>query len=220
MIAYRDTLNILKDEVFRNEGMSYEDFQNMPRRDLTDNEIAGLKTAVEHREKVIEHGPSLGDTFGQPSGTNNFNYSLGLWGDVLLVHDGNVAWGYFRHAGMFDKVQHDSGQNPIIEADPIFGVHYAPESKFWGYDVQIGLKPHQGDGYRAYNAWLNALTHIGKPYNWNFANKWDMAAFYCSSLVWRCYYDAGWDIDLNGGPDVLPDDLYNLSYFAVWQRAD
>lgn len=220
LIAYRETLNIPKEEMFNNgkAGMTWEEFKNLPRRELTDEEITGLQKALEERKKVVEHGPSLGDQFGNPTGTNNFDYTNALWGDILVVHDGNAAWGYFRHAGMYDKDLDFPGGYPIIHSTPADGVHHVPEEVFKHYDVQVGLKP-SSDGYVAINANRNARTHNGKSYNWTFNHKEYTNSFYCSSLVWRSYYDAGRDIDSNGGGFVSPDDIYYSDWLIAWQYA-
>ncbi len=45
----------------------------------------------------------------------------------------------------------------------------------------------------------NAISYIGKPYNYFLANKWWIDAFYCSSLVWRSWYNVSTDYDLDDG---------------------
>jgi uncharacterized protein YycO len=182
--------------------------------------VAELQADVEHRNKAEESITPLGDSFGNPSGQNNFDYSSALWGDILLVHEGTVPWGYFRHIGMFDSTRYVEGVSPIIEADPALGVHFAPTNKFLHYDQQFGLKPLAGYGWVAQGALRNAITHLGKPYSYDFLNKWRTDILYCSSLVWRAYYDAsGWDLDSTDGGFVSPDDIYYSHFLVTWQVA-
>jgi hypothetical protein len=164
LVEYRDSLEIPKDEPFTSgeEGITWEKFSNLPRRALTGDEVAELKEAAEQRTNDMEYGIAGGDLFGGTSGTNNFDYSSALFGDILLVHEGTVPWGYFRHIGMFDRGRYDANQWPILEAMPNYGVHFAPISQFVTYDQQVGLKPHPGYGYVAYSAHMHALMHLGQ----------------------------------------------------------
>lgn len=52
-----------------------------------------------------------------------------------------------------------------------------------------------------------AESHQGFGYNWNFANKTTTDRFYCSQLVWRAWYNQGYDLDVNGGLVVSPADI-------------
>lgn len=224
LIKKRESMSISLEESFnRGEaGITWEEFKNLPRRAFTDEEVTGLKRAAEERKKVVEHGPSLSDSFGNPTGTNNFDYSTALSGDILLLHEGFVLWGYYRHGGMFDRDKYEWLLAPIIEASTTDGVHYAPEGKFWHYDQQVGFKVHPGFGAVAFQANLNASSHVTyppKPYNWDFWHKERTDSFYCSSLIWRAYYDAGMDIDYDGGGLVTPDDIARSPNLRVWQTA-
>lgn len=221
-IAYRDTIDIPIFEVLQQKGMTYEEYKDLSREEVMPDEITESATAGKGRDRVQAQTRSSGfsDAWGTPSGSNSFDYYWALWGDILLVHDGDVPWGYFRHVGMFDTDQKENGLDPIIEADPTYGVHYASEEKFLGYDQQVGYKPIHGYGYNSYNALIESRTHLDKPYNYDIFNKTTTEEFYCSQLVWRSYYDVGWDLDTDGGNAVLPDDLTNMNYLRVWQTAD
>lgn len=57
-----------------------------------------------------------------------------------------------------------------------------------------------------------AKSKIGTPYCLNIFNKWDEKNFYCSSLVWRAWYNASKDYDLSLGgiiTFVSPSDIAN-----------
>ncbi len=57
-----------------------------------------------------------------------------------------------------------------------------------------------------------ASSQVGKPYNWNFFNKWDTSRYYCSQLVWRAWLTQGNDIDyVTIDSIVTPAELVNSS---------
>lgn len=222
LIKKRESTSIsLKESFDRGDaGITWEEFQNHPRRAFTDEEVTGLQKAAEERKKVVEHGPAMSDSFGNPTGSNTFDYSTALWGDILLLHEGWVVWGYYRHAGMYDK-DRVPPLDPIIEASSDAGiVLYASEYKFQHYDQQVGFKIQPGFGAVAIQANLNARSHLYKPYSWDFWHKERTDTFYCSSLLWRAYYDAGMDIDYDGGGLVTPDDIARSPNLRVWQTAN
>ena len=65
-----------------------------------------------------------------------------------------------------------------------------------------------------------AAKQIGKSYNTNFTEKWNEEKFYCSSLVWRAYHEAGLEIDGNADETddfnvVFPSDIYKCDKMKV-----
>ena len=61
---------------------------------------------------------------------------------------------------------------------------------------------------------------IGKPYNTNFTEKDNDAKFYCSSLVWHAYREAGLETDYNIDEItdynvVFPSDIYKCDKMKV-----
>lgn len=202
------------EEAIKDLGMTLEEFKNLPRREVTEAEIKARMGAAEKAKADPNEGArgnSLGDFFGSPQGnSNNFNYSNAFYGDILLVHDGWVPWGYFRHAGMYDNDFRATDRLTIYTSQPGVGVSRVSEDVFRNhYDVQSGF--WDPDSWPAgYNATVYAYIQSDvqpKPYNYAIWNKWDTTKFYCSSLVWRAYYNNGVDIDFDGGGAVLPDDI-------------
>lgn len=65
-----------------------------------------------------------------------------------------------------------------------------------------------------------AVAQLNKPYNWLFANKWNTDAYYCSSLVWRAWFNVNSKYDLSpASPICAPMDIYNsLNKRFVYQE--
>ena len=61
----------------------------------------------------------------------------------------------------------------------------------------------------------NGFQYLNKPYSL-LASKSDTDKFYCSLLNWRQYKDYGIDLDSDGGPMVLPFDIYWHDDVAIY----
>ncbi len=162
------------------------------------------------------------DKFGDGDGVNACDFSVAKKGDVLLVHDGFVAWGWHAHAGIFYGgtgvyATIESNSNQSYFGDPRPGVHFEPISH-WNNDydfcriMRVRTWP-LSTSYRA-KAAEYAKKQLGKPYNFNWLWKWSTSKFYCSQLVWAGYYRTSkWyariNIDANPADTwVAPDELY------------
>ncbi|BBB33311.1 hypothetical protein TTHT_1854 [Thermotomaculum hydrothermale] len=160
--------------------------------------------------------------FGNGDGVNSCDFSVARKGDVLLVHNGFVAWGWHAHAGIFyggtgvyATIESNANQNYF--GDPRPGVHFEPISH-WNNDydycriMRVNTWP-LSTSYRA-KAAEYARAQLGKPYNFNWLWKWATDKFYCSQLVWAGYYRTSkWyariNIDANPADTwVAPDELY------------
>ena len=159
---------------------------------------------------------------GGGDGHNACSFSSARKGDVLLVHDGVVVWGWYAHAGiwyggtgMYATIE--SNANESYFGDPNPGVHYEPASH-WNDDydycrlMRVNTWP-LSTSYRS-KAADYARDQLGKPYNFNWVWKWSTSKFYCSQLVWAGYYRTSkWyariDIDANPADTwVAPDELF------------
>ncbi|WP_066632641.1 hypothetical protein [Desulfolucanica intricata] len=151
---------------------------------------------------------SLGDE--SPTGTNSISYTAFEDGDMIVVHDGICAYGYYRHAGTYDedngkfvsaqKSEQGNGTGVIWEDKDWYRNNYDEAAGYWvpDYDNEIRneirnfiidyLKEQLGDNYA-------------------FTSFYNRDSWYCSKLPW-----VGWkeyySVDLNGtGGLCLPDDL-------------
>ncbi len=160
--------------------------------------------------------------FGNGDGVNSCDFSVAKKGDVLLVHNGFVAWGWHAHAGIFyggsgvyATIESNANQNYF--GDPHPGVHFEPISH-WNNDydfcrIMRVITWPLSHSYRA-KAAEYARQQLGKLYNFNWLWKWRTDRFYCSQLVWAGYYRTSkWyariNIDANPADTwVAPDELY------------
>ncbi len=163
-----------------------------------------------------------GVKFGDGDGVNMCDLSMAIKGDVLLVHNGFVPWGWHSHAGIFyggtgvySTIESDCNQNYF--GDPHPGVHFEPVSH-WNNDydfcrIMRVITWPLSTSYRS-KAAEYARKQLGKPYNFNWLWKWATDKFYCSQLVWAGYYRTSkWyaRIDIDAVPSdtwVAPDELY------------
>ena len=149
------------------------------------------------------------------SGTNNLDFGVAWYGDVVLGRNGWSPVGYWGHNASYDP---DFGWRPICESTPSGGVHYSTRERWWyGYDKAALYRVRTYDWVRYYSTWYTYYQY-GKPYDWWF-NKWDQSRFYCSELAWASYY--WWfGIDLEyGDPNfVTPDNLAQTgwTYCIAW----
>ena len=101
-----------------------------------------------------------------------------------------------------------------------FGENYSPIGKdgvqryhnYWqnkpGGKILLGNKVSSLKKRKAAASW--AESQVGKPYNWNFLNKWDTGRYYCSQLVWRAWLNQGNNIDyITADTIVTPAELVN-----------
>ncbi|MFU8692747.1 YiiX/YebB-like N1pC/P60 family cysteine hydrolase (plasmid) [Rossellomorea sp. FS2] len=130
--------------------------------------------------------------------------SVGTEGDVLATMDSSSSKGIFNY-GHAAIVRWDD--NYTIEAYPNGGVQYKKNDWKTRYNKVRGFWV-KGASLSHYDKAENyAKAQLGEPYNTGFG-KWPTDRWYCSQLVWRAWYQQGFDID-DGGSVVSPADLYN-----------
>lgn len=129
--------------------------------------------------------------------------ALGSVGDILVTYTGGTSSSAFFLPGHAAIVARDKYKT--VESYPWqFPIYNSPTKKDgvqylaneWGDKNQVfGLRVN-GAPYSAYvNAATYAEQQVGKPYNLNFFWKSRTDSFYCSQLVWRAWYNQGYDID-------------------------
>lgn len=142
--------------------------------------------------------------------------AVGNAGDILVTLEGkssgSSAWAG-GHAGVVSDV---SGY--VVESfgnkGDLNGVRHWPNDWATRYSHVRGLwVSGAGSSHYAYAA-SYSRNQIGLPYNYNFFNVSTTSSFYCSQLVWRAWYNQGWD--LNDGGAVWPVDLIESSHTTVF----
>ena len=136
---------------------------------------------------------------------------IGFKGDILIALD---SW--TDHVGMvMDKYT-------IIEAhpdNPNGGVDYRDNNWKARYRRIKGLYV-KGASYRECRDAVDyCMDQIGEPYN-IFTGRWSEDEWYCSKLVWRAWYNQGYDIEGRRyeprGTHVTPGDILDSSLTKVF----
>lgn len=131
--------------------------------------------------------------------------SLGVYGDILITPSGQSSSGgnLTGHAGI---VCLDSDY--AMEAYFSDGVQRRVNDWKTRYSkvIDAGI---EGPAWKKHyvGAAQYAEDREGFGYNANILNKWTTDKFYCSQLVWRAWYEQGFDLDKDGGNSVIPTDL-------------
>lgn len=131
---------------------------------------------------------------------------IGGAGDILVTLDGassgSLTWAG-GHAGVVENSSY------VIEAfgnkGDNNGVRRWPNNWTTRYVHFKALKVSNASSTAYTNAKNVAVSHLNKPYNYNFFNVTTTSSFYCSQLAWRAWYNQGYD--LNDGGAVWPVDL-------------
>jgi uncharacterized protein YycO len=144
---------------------------------------------------------------------------IGQPGDILVTLDGTSAG--FEWAGGHTGIVSDV-PGYVVEA---FGNKSLSQNgvRHWVNDWKtrykkvkaLWVKGAKAEDY-AYVATYNR-QQLGKKYNYNFFNIKTTSRFYCSQLVWRAWYNRGWDLNY-GGSAVWPVDLlrspHTIAYYS------
>lgn len=152
----------------------------------------------------------IGDSTGSGSYSNYFSYD-GLWKGMVFLGDnpGTNAWGWVRHAGIYDGTTDDSCI--WTASGPGQGVKWEKRSDWakefnniYAMDVKNTTSSQNASAFDT----AKSLS-TGDPYDWQ-ASKGDNDAWYCSKVPFRGYQDVtGIDIDFDWGYWVWPVDIYN-----------
>lgn len=158
-----------------------------------------------------------GSSDAQPSmstlATTSTSYSLGDWGDVLVTLDSSSSSGLFGgHAGIVSNVSSNwtleslaygfSSQSPSED-----GVMWQINDWKNRYNTVAGYWVLYADGTKYTAAANYAEAQLYEPYNWNFFDKWTTSSWYCSQLVWKSWYNQGYELDGQSNGAVPPVDL-------------
>ena len=129
---------------------------------------------------------------------------------IILASNGYCAWGYWNHAGMYDKrYNHELLDDHVFwSAIPRAGVLLQTRRHFRRYRRAVGLRVYRVNDEQRSNCVRYARTLEGRPYSL-LASKSSNTYWYCSKVPWKAYYtQANKDIDYNGGRWVTPDDIW------------
>lgn len=126
---------------------------------------------------------------------------IGQTGDILVTPN-SVTGSLSGHAGIINL-----WHKYTTESYPNDGVQRRDNNWKTRYAKVICGEPKNVPVGPGLAAARYAESRKGFGYNWSFGNKWTTDRFYCSQLVWRAWYNQGYDLDKDGGNYVLPTDL-------------
>ncbi|MBU8715344.1 MULTISPECIES: YiiX/YebB-like N1pC/P60 family cysteine hydrolase [Brevibacillus] len=126
---------------------------------------------------------------------------MGTVGDILITYDNETSGWNHGHAAIVRK-----SNDYIVEAWPKEGVRVYKNN--WGsrFDSAYKFYVKGADDSDFTNAQKYAYSQLGKPYQLN-VQKHFTDAYYCSQLVWKAWYEQGFDVDADGGFLVTPADI-------------
>ncbi|WP_054950669.1 YiiX/YebB-like N1pC/P60 family cysteine hydrolase [Numidum massiliense] len=170
---------------------------------------------VEEVKKMFDaQGRSFNLDMVSPQGSG----SIGSKGDILVTlsgsSSGSSAW-VGGHAGIVSEVPGKVVESFGNKGKSNNGVRHWPNNWKNRYKKVKALGVRKSTGGDVTYAASYARGKIGKPYNYNFWNVKTVNSFYCSQLVWRAYYNRGFDLNYNGGA-VWPVDLIKSPLTAAY----
>lgn len=152
---------------------------------------------LNHKESLL--GPDPGFT------------GIGSTGDILIALD-----------SITDHVGIVMNQYTVIEAhpdNPNGGVDYRDNNWKTRYNSIKGLYVRGASRRDCINAVGYCENQIGEPYNM-WSDRWSEDEWYCSKLVWRAWYEQGYDLEGRTyeprGTHVTPGDILDSPLTVVF----
>ncbi|MBA4600985.1 YiiX/YebB-like N1pC/P60 family cysteine hydrolase [Thermoactinomyces mirandus] len=163
---------------------------------------ARTQKAIATWDNQISHQPDRKSSSGIKA-----QAAIGLPGDILVTLDGtssgSLSWAG-GHAAVVSDLSGYTVESFGNKGD-LNGVRHWINDWTTRYEKVKGLRVSGASNADYSYAASYARAQIGKPYNYNFFNIETTSSFYCSQLVWRAFYNRGFD--LNDGWAVWPVDL-------------
>ncbi|NFI54519.1 hydrolase [Clostridium botulinum] len=180
---------------------NWDEIHVMSDDEYKQKEAEKLEALQEYADENPELQKNLIQTISTKSSSSS---SIGSTGDILITPYGESSSGgsFSGHAGIVDLQWRNA-----IESYPADGVQRRVNDWKTRYPKVIGgsVKNSEPKDYLAASKY--AASKIGCSYNKKFGQKRLTNKFYCSQLVWRAWYEQGYDLDKDGGDYVLPTDL-------------
>lgn len=189
-------------------------------RQIPFNEFKQVERWIPPPEEVQRNYAVIGSWGGGYGDGNSCDFSQSITGDIILLKGTGTLrppFYYFVHAAI---VIYPWFSNVFaVGADGERGVCFNSKEELWKYShasvQRVNTWPLSTSLRHDAAMWTG--PQIGKPYNWNFFNKWRRDAFYCSQLCWAAYWDKSpwyWKIDIDGIPDNI--DFGSVGADAIW----
>ena len=190
--------------------MSKEDFETA---------VIELEELMQYYKSLPNYGISLADASPMSDSQWRQFKSTMVNGSVLITQDSEHLNYYHGHAAIVSGVYDSTVPDPL---NRVIYITEHPGSKdngalswriilnnnttnYWRTRSNV-VNMHYGPSSNTMNTAGNVATTsyiIGKPYN-PLADKNSATTFSCSSLVYRCYLEAGADVGGDSGSIVMP----------------
>lgn len=186
-VPYKDT--IVYDENNKVDAQYYEDMQRQLISEFQNSVSMAIDSnkdsvTVLSRGRRYFHPTIPGDVYVSFSGTSS-GLDFALLGHASLVETLGGIWCISSWPG--NETRPDGVQYEYNE--------WSNKTNIYGLRVKAGTAISRAAAVENARNYVNTSPRI--PYNWSYLNKFKTSAFYCSQLVWRCWYDAGVNIDRN-----------------------
>ena len=130
------------------------------------------------------------------TGSNNLNFNSVDHGSILLTHDGDTNYGYYRHAGIFNEDRYSSLSSRCI-ATAVPGLSdtdsttYQTPNKFHNYDECVALYVRNASSSKCDDAvdFAHELVQDDIPYKITGCYKDNYSKMYCSKLSYPLWSD-------------------------------
>lgn len=193
--------------VSANEELTEEEKQREELREIWDDYQA-TTSSLEMTTMAIACGPDIcleGDGGGEPDPTTHDPGNIMMALDSITDHVGIIKDRYY-----------------IIDAHPANsngGVDYTPNNWETRYNELKGLVVIGATAEEKAAAVSYATQQIGEPYDIT-SGHWTEDEWYCSKLVWRAWYEQGYDIEGRyfepRGTHVTPGDILDSPLTSVF----
>lgn len=139
----------------------------------------------------------------QPPGTILFVETSTFYNHILIYTEDNIV---VESVKPFSTVttKYLSNDTLVLPGDCAYALQLKESSE---YNNELIMQ----------DAAMFANGHTGSYYDINFLNNknGEYEELNCSELVWAAYYEAGIDLDSDGGIGVYPNDIFESEYLEV-----
>ena len=192
------------------EVLEIENEYNMSNRSRSESEVDLLLTEyIEGKEKYKDADINSKPVIAKPIQTRAISFSAVEPGDIIFEPDRAVGFGHTSVVWTDTRYVVEALSGKVSSLNSTMEKWNDTTSRQrWCWIPSYSANTRKA-------AALYGGKYLNKPYSL-LATKLSTSSFYCSLLNWRQYYDAGKDIDRNGGVMVLPEDIYYNDLVQVY----
>ncbi|WP_101774047.1 YiiX/YebB-like N1pC/P60 family cysteine hydrolase [Peptostreptococcus faecalis] len=211
----KSTLNAVIEEHKNEKNSMYTDTEKtflIEKMGYSDETFEEFQKEADTIDDIV-HEKSVKDLKPKHSGKSSGKYPRdNERGYILVTRDGV--------GGVF-KVGHSAivtNHRDLTESNPGVGVHISRgENNWWKHNSSVAVTVNGSSKSARDRAASFSEGCRGKSYNYRLYNKWETSEYYCSSLIWRAYYNLGWDLDTEvmGRNAITPYEFVNNTQTTI-----